>query len=136
MDRAISVAGLPPSRILIFGQSLGTGISLAVSEHYALQSPPVVFAGAVLVVPFVDVATQVWTYRVAGTIRLLSPIARFPTLFRYLSTFIQDTRSSKDRVAKDIRANEANLTPKESWPGSCITTRSNSFSIFENEFSL
>lgn len=105
---AINVAGIPPSRILFFGQSLGTPVSIAISEHYALQSPPVIFAGTVLVVPFVDVATLVSTYSVAGTIPILSPLARFPTLFKYLSTFIKDTWSSKDRIARYIRANEAN----------------------------
>lgn len=108
VDWAIDVAGIPPSRILIFGQSLGTAVSLAVSKHFALQSPPVMFAGSILVAPFVDVATLVATYRVAGYIPLLSPLARFPLLFKYLSTFIQDKWLSKDRIAEYIRANEAN----------------------------
>jgi abhydrolase domain-containing protein 12 len=38
VDWATKVAGIPPSRILIFGQSLG----IAISEHFALQSPPIV----------------------------------------------------------------------------------------------
>ncbi|KAL8829673.1 MAG: hypothetical protein Q9191_001882 [Dirinaria sp. TL-2023a] len=63
VDWATHVAGVPSSRILIFGQSLGTAVSLAVSEHFALQSPPVIFAGTVLVAPFLDVATLVSTYR-------------------------------------------------------------------------
>ena len=108
LEWVMKVAGIPPSRILIFGQSLGTAVSLAVSEHFALQSPPTVFAGTVLVAPFVDVATLVATYRVAGSIPILSPLARFPLLFHYLSTFIQDKWPSKDRIAEYIRANEAN----------------------------
>ena len=108
IDWATEVAGIPASRILIFSQSLGTAVALAVSEHFALQSPPKVFAGAILVAPFVDVPRLVATYRVAGSIPLLSPLARFPLLFNYLSTFIQDKWSSKDRIAQYIRANEAN----------------------------
>lgn len=108
VDWATRVAGIPPSRILIFSQSLGTAVSLAVSDHFALQSPPVVFAGAILVAPFVDVATLVATYRVAGSIPILSPLARFPLLFNYLCSFIQDKWLSKDRIAEYIRANEAN----------------------------
>lgn len=107
VDWATKVAGIPPSRILFFSQSLGTAVSLAVSEHFALQSPPIVFAGIILVAPFVDVPTLVATYRVAGSIPILSPLARFPLLFNYLSTFIQDKWSSKDRIAGYIRANEA-----------------------------
>lgn len=108
VEWAMKVAGIPPSRILIFSQSLGTAVSLAVSEHFASQSPPIVFAGTILVAPFVDVATLVATYRVAGSIPILSPLARFPLLFKYLSTFIQDKWSSKDLIAGYIRANEAN----------------------------
>ena len=108
VDWAMQVAGIPPSQILIFSQSLGTAVNLAVSEHFALQSPPIVFSGIILVAPFVDVATLVATYRIAGTIPLLSPLARFPDLFKYLSTFIKDKWSSKDRIAGYIRANEAN----------------------------
>ena len=83
-------------------------MSLAISEHFALQSPPAVFAGTVLVAPFVDAATLVATYRIAGSIPILSPLARFPLLFNYLSTFIRDKWSSKDRIAEYVQATEAN----------------------------
>lgn len=108
VDWATDVAGIPPSRILIFGQSIGTAVSIAILKHFALQSPPIVFAGTVLVAPLVDSATLVSTYSVAGTIPLLSPIARFPRLFDYLRTFIRDPWSSKDRIADYVRSNEAN----------------------------
>ncbi|KAL8704814.1 MAG: hypothetical protein Q9201_002046 [Fulgogasparrea decipioides] len=108
VDWAMDVVGIPPSRIVIFGQSMGTAVSLAVLEHYASQSPPVSFAGSVLVAPFADLATLVSTYSVAGTIPILSPVARFPSIFKYLSTFIRDKWSSKDRIARYVRANEAN----------------------------
>lgn len=108
VEWAMNTAGIPPSRIAIFGQSIGTAVTLAVSEHFTMQSPPVVFAGAVLVAPFADVATLVATYRVAGSIPLLSPLARFPELFRYLSTYIRDSWSSKDRIARYLQANEDN----------------------------
>ena len=106
VDWATKVAGISPSRILIFSQSLGTAVSLAVSEHFALQSPPTVFAGAILVAPFVDAQTLVATYRIAGSIPIISPLARFPLLFNYLQTFIKDKWLSKDRIAGYIRANE------------------------------
>lgn len=108
VDWAMNVAGVLPSRILIFGQSMGTAVSIAVSKHLAIQDPPVVFAGTVLVAPFVDVATLVSTYRVAGVIPILSPIARFPLLFKYLHRYIRDRWSSKDSIAQYVRANEFN----------------------------
>jgi abhydrolase domain-containing protein 12 len=39
LNWAMKVAGIPPSRILIFAQSMGTAVSIAVSERFALQSP-------------------------------------------------------------------------------------------------
>lgn len=108
IEWAMKVAGIPPHRILIFGQSMGTAVSIAVSKLLALQSPPVIFAGTVLVAPFVDVETLVSTYRVAGVIPILSPIARFPLLFRYLQRFIRDTWLSRDHIAQFVRANEVN----------------------------
>ncbi|KAL8650501.1 MAG: hypothetical protein Q9226_005119 [Calogaya cf. arnoldii] len=108
VEWAMYTVGIPPSRIAIFGQSIGTAVSLAVLEHYASQSLPITFAGTVLVAPFADVASLVATYRVAGSIPLLSPLARFPEFFKYLSTYIHDSWSSKDRIARYIRANEEN----------------------------
>lgn len=74
---AMYVAGVPPSRILIFGQSIGTEVDIVVSKHFALQPLPVVFAAVILVVPFIDMTTLVSTYRVKGIVPLLSPLDRF-----------------------------------------------------------
>jgi abhydrolase domain-containing protein 12 len=108
---AIDVARIPPSRILIFGQSLGTAVNLAVAEHFALQSPPVVFTGHVLVAPFVDAATLMASYQIAGTIPLLGPVAKFSSLFNHLKQYLVHKWSSKDRIASYIHANEANGLP-------------------------
>ncbi|KAK2868044.1 hypothetical protein FQN49_003210 [Arthroderma sp. PD_2] len=108
VDWAINVAGIPPSRLLIFSQSIGTAVSVAVMRHFALQSPPVLFAGSVSVAPFVNAASLAATYRLAGTIPLLSPVARFPILFKQLSSLIQDKWPSGCRLGEYIRANEAN----------------------------
>lgn len=108
VDWAMNIAGIPPSRILLFAQSMGTAVAIAVSKHLALQDTPIVFAGTVLVAPFVDVATLVSTYRIAGTIPILSPIARFPILFKTLQRFIRDKWLSRDSIAQYVRANEHN----------------------------
>ena len=108
IDWAVNVVGINPRRILIFGQSMGTAVALAISQHLAHQSPPINCAGTVLVAPFVDVAALVSTYKIAGTIPLLSPLAKFPAAFAYLRSLIRDEWLSKDRVACYIRANEIN----------------------------
>jgi abhydrolase domain-containing protein 12 len=105
---ALSIARVPAERIILFGQSLGTAVAIAVSEHLALQSPPVVLAGTILVAPFVDCVTLASTYRVGGTIPILSPINRFSALFNYFQSSIRDTWATKTRIARYIRANEDN----------------------------
>ena len=107
VEWALNVAKVPASRILIFSQSLGTAVNIAVAEHYAQQNPSTVFAGHVLVAPFVDVPTLVSTYSVAGTVPILGPLAKFPALFQYLQSFIRDKWSTKDRIESYVRACEA-----------------------------
>jgi abhydrolase domain-containing protein 12 len=108
VEWAINVARLSPNRIIIYSQSLGTAVNMAVAEHFALQEPPIVFAGHILTAPFVDIITLVSTYSVAGTIPLLGPVAKVPMLFNYLRKYINDKWSTKDRVASYVKANEEN----------------------------
>lgn len=111
VDWALNVAHIPPERIAIFAQSLGTAVSAAVAEHYVRQDPSIVFAGHVHIAGFVDVPTLVSTYSIAGTIPILGPLARFPTIFDYLRSFIRDRWSTKDRLREYVRTNEAHGTP-------------------------
>lgn len=105
VDWAMNVAEIPPERILIYSQSLGTAVNMAIAEYFVQQD--IVFAGHILTAPFVDVPTLVSTYSVAGTVPILGPLARFPTLFNYLLGFISDTWSTKDRIASYVKASEA-----------------------------
>ncbi|KAI5244159.1 alpha/beta-hydrolase [Aureobasidium subglaciale] len=81
---------------------------MAVAEQFALQEPPVVFAGHILTAPFVDVITLVSTYKVAGTIPLVGPVTKVPMLFNYLRRYLNDKWSTKDRIASYVKANEIN----------------------------
>jgi abhydrolase domain-containing protein 12 len=107
VDWALNVAKIPPSRILIFGQSLGTAVNMAVAESFASRDKPVIFAGHVLIAPFVDVPTLVTTYKIAGKIPILSPVARYKNLFNLLSSQIRETWSTKSRIAAYVRRCEA-----------------------------
>jgi abhydrolase domain-containing protein 12 len=111
VDWALNIAKVHPSQIIMYSQSLGTAVNMAVAEHYALQDPPITFAGHILTAPFVDVLTLVSTYSIAGTIPILGPVTGFPSLFNYLKRFIRDQWSTKERIANYIRANEANNKP-------------------------
>ncbi|KAH7410139.1 mitochondrial carrier domain-containing protein [Phaeosphaeria sp. MPI-PUGE-AT-0046c] len=96
-------AGIPPERIVVFAQSIGTAVAIPLTHHYALQSPPVLFAGTVLIAPFAAVASLTRTYKVAGTVPLLSPVAFFPKLLALLNHFIRTKFPPKEKLADTIR---------------------------------
>ncbi|KAI0113921.1 Alpha/Beta hydrolase protein [Nemania sp. FL0031] len=100
---AMKEAEIPPSRIVIFAQSLGTAVSLSLIHHMATKPEPVLFSGAVLVAPFADVESLTATYRIAGTIPLLDPVAKFPRLLAWLNTWIIAKWPSKTKLADFIR---------------------------------
>ena len=101
---ATEQAGVPPERTVIFAQSMGTAVAIAVTHHFALQSPPVLYAGTVLVAPFADVASLTRTYRLAGVVPLLSPLAVFlSSLLALLNKFTQTKFLSKEKLADLIR---------------------------------
>lgn len=106
VDWAMRVAGVPPSRIVIFGQSLGSAVGISLSRHFAIQSPPVSFAGMILVASFSDVATLMASYRIGRVIPVLSPLAQIPRLLTFFNGFLASTWLSKDRIAEFVRLNE------------------------------
>jgi abhydrolase domain-containing protein 12 len=106
VDWALNVGKIPPSRILIVGKSLGTAVNMAVAEHFAMQHDPVLFAGHILVAPFVDLLTLATTYKIAGMIPIMSPVAQYPVLFNFLSTHIRDTWSTKTCIARFVRRSD------------------------------
>lgn len=105
-DFAMTVAGVPQERIVVFAQSLGTAVSISLAHHLALQSPPTLFAGIVLVAPFANVELLTQTYSVAGTIPLLAPLARLPRALEFLNSLIVCKWPSKDKLAAIVRSGE------------------------------
>ncbi|KAL5437822.1 hypothetical protein PMIN07_011825 [Paraphaeosphaeria minitans] len=89
-------------RIVVFAQSLGTAVALSLSQKLALENPPTLFAGTVLVAPMADVETSTQTYKIAGTVPLLSPMALYPPLFTFLNKFIISKWPSKAKIAEFI----------------------------------
>ena len=99
-DFAFKTAGIPPERVVIFAQSLGTAVSISLAHHLAFQSSPVLVAGIVLVAPFADVELLTQTYSIAGTIPLLAPVGRWPAALAWLNSFILCKWPSKDKMAE------------------------------------
>lgn len=109
---AMHEARIPPERIVLFGQSLGTAVTIALASHYSKQPEPIHFSGTVLVAPFADVELLTATYRIAGKVPLLEPVAKFPRLLSLLNKFIRDKWPSKDRLAAFVKLHETS-TPSE-----------------------
>ena len=125
---AIDVAKIPPSRIVLLGQSLGTAVASAVALHFASgpvtpetllppsnsndddkaimitrPSAPVDFAGIVLVAPFTTLPHLVLTYRIKGVLPILSPLRPYPYLQNLLSQYIVDKWDTSARLAELVR---------------------------------
>jgi abhydrolase domain-containing protein 12 len=100
---ATEVAGVPPERIVIFGQSLGSAVAIALVNHLAVQNPPMSCAGLVVTASFSDVAALTATYRIGGVIPVLAPLAMFQPLFDYFTSHLHSTWLNKDRVAEFVR---------------------------------
>ncbi|MCJ1266952.1 hypothetical protein MMC22_006837 [Lobaria immixta] len=102
VDWALRVAKIPPERILILGQSLGTAVATAVVEHFTIQRG-VEFAGLILVAAFSDLPTVTMTYAIGGVIPLLSPLRPYPSLQKFLARRILDTWETSTRLANVVR---------------------------------
>lgn len=105
-DWATRVAGIPPERIVVFGQSMGSAVSLALVNHLAARNPPVSCAGLVITSSFQDLASLTATYRIGGVVPVLSPVAKFPALFGYFTRHLTSTWLNKDRIAQFVRASD------------------------------
>ena len=99
---ALHVARIPPERIIIFGQSLGTAVTIAVAEHFVLHEH-LEFAGIVLVAGFSDVPTLMTTYAFGGIIPILSPLRPYPALQRFFAMHVQETWFSARRLENFVR---------------------------------
>ncbi|KAJ4417722.1 hypothetical protein N0V82_005996 [Gnomoniopsis sp. IMI 355080] len=105
-DWATKIARIPPERIVIFGQSMGSAVSIGLANHLAAQTPSLSCAGLVITSSFSDLASLTATYRIGGLIPVLSPVAKFPRLFRYFSEHLTSTWLNKDRIAELIQTSD------------------------------
>ncbi|KAM0445616.1 hypothetical protein ACHAQK_001828 [Fusarium lateritium] len=107
VDWATDVAGIPASRIVLLGQSLGTAVVSAVAEKYALQG--VEFAGVTIVAGFSDLANLLLGYRIGGVVPVLAPFRMWPSLVRFIHRFIVDRWHSDLRLANVVRHTKTRL---------------------------
>lgn len=101
VDWAMQVAKIPSDRIVILGQSLGTGITAGVVERFAKRG--IDFAGVILVAGFTNMPSLLQDYSIAGLFSPLSPLKRFPSLQKYLIKSVVDRFQSAERLATIVR---------------------------------
>ena len=99
---AIEVAHIPPERIVIVGQSLGSAVATAVAEHFAVENA-VEFKSLILCAAFSDIPTLMSTYTIGGLIPVLSPLKPYPFLSQFYSKRIQETWFTFERLASLVR---------------------------------
>ena len=102
MGYAMDIAHIPPERIVIVGQSLGSAVATAVAEHFALNDG-VEFRSLILCAAFSDVPTLMSTYAIGGLIPILSPLRPYPFLNQFFAQRIQETWLTFERLANLVR---------------------------------
>ena len=119
IDWILTTVKIPPERITIIGQSLGTAVASAMALHYAHPTsplmptqlhkvsalstsdgllPPITFAGIVLVAPFSSLPSLMLTYRIGGFLPFLLPLRPFPYLAGLLTSQMVDKWLSAERL--------------------------------------
>ena len=104
---ALEVAKIPPERIVLLGQSLGTAVAVASAEHFATLSTPIEFSGIILVAGFSDIPTLMLTYSIGRFLPVLSPLRSYPFLQRWFSNHITETWNTTRRLDNYVRSSKA-----------------------------
>lgn len=102
---ALDIAHIPPERIALLGQSLGTAVTVAVAERLLLERQ-IEFAGIVLVAGFSDIPKLMLSYRLGGIIPILSPMKPYPILQSFFAERIQETWQTSRRLANLVRVSK------------------------------
>jgi pimeloyl-ACP methyl ester carboxylesterase len=108
---AVHTAGIPPSRIVLLGQSLGTAVATAAAELFALEESKD-FAGVVLVAGFSSLPKMLSGYAIAGWVPVLRPLSWWPWLLGKVMGRVVDKWESAGRLGamvKGVRAREGRL---------------------------
>jgi fermentation-respiration switch protein FrsA (DUF1100 family) len=98
---------IPPSRIALLGQSLGTAVTFGVAEALATDPKNPIELGAVFsLAGFGNMKTLVNTYRIGGYIPILRPLYMYPRIQKWFSQFLYEPWHSDQRVASLVRASK------------------------------
>ena len=110
----LQVWRIPPARVAIVGHSLGTAVAAAVTLYFSkptetelLQNiaventkapTPVLFAGTLLIAPFLSLPDLLLSVGGGGYSPVLAPLRPFPALHRLVFRICHHTWRTKDRL--------------------------------------
>ncbi|KAK7544306.1 Alpha/Beta hydrolase protein [Phyllosticta citribraziliensis] len=144
---ALETLRIPPARIVILGQSLGTAVATAVGLQFTAPEAglallpqrgqdddfgdalkerlralsPVAsgahFAGVVLAAPFTSLPVLVDTYRIFGIVPILSPMRQYPRIQNWLRSHIVDEWNTQGRIEALVRESATNADDKNGRQG-------------------
>jgi abhydrolase domain-containing protein 12 len=100
---AVDQLGIPPSRIALVGQSLGTAVTFGVAEALATQSPPEEVAAVITIAGFSSLKELIKTYKAGGYIPILSPLRGYPKVQQWFTRFVYEPWESVARVASLVK---------------------------------
>ena len=98
----MDIIHIPPKRIVLVGQSLGSAVATATAEHFAFNGA-IEFRSLILCAAFSDVPTLMSTYAIGGLIPILSPLRPYPFLSQFFAKRIQETWLTFERLANLVR---------------------------------
>jgi abhydrolase domain-containing protein 12 len=104
-DWATNEAGIPASRIVIFGQSMGAGVAIALARDLALKK--VSIAGLIITGAFTDVRTMLAEYRSVFGIRPFGLLAMFPRLLALCTRGMCNKWENLDALVDVVRHSSA-----------------------------
>lgn len=104
VDWALNTAGVKPEQIVIFGQSLGSAVALALVHELAKREPAVHFAGLVITASLSDMPELTATYSIGGLIPALSPVAKVGPLFNFFASRLTSKWDNMHRIGELVKA--------------------------------
>ncbi|KAF1835365.1 alpha/beta-hydrolase [Decorospora gaudefroyi] len=102
---ATDVAGIAPERIVVFGQSMGSSVAIALARTLAVQK--VSIAGLIITGSFPDVPTMLTEYRTFFGLRAFGLLAKFPSLKVFCTQGMRNQWPNLDRLVEVVRHSPA-----------------------------
>ncbi|KAK7202834.1 Alpha/Beta hydrolase protein [Myxozyma melibiosi] len=97
------LTGIPPSKTVLVGQSLGTGVVIGIADLLLAADPPVEFKAIVPIAGFSSIEKVALDFKAFGTVPVIGPAAYLPQAQGLVSRFIQHPFRSDERLERFVR---------------------------------